>query len=54
MQRIKAGEVDAAEVGALYLDILRDMKGINSHLVGAAAYPLLARHGELLPSRLRV
>ena len=30
------------------------MKGINSHLVGAAAYPLLARHGELLPSRLRV
>ena len=53
MQRIKAGEVDAAEVGALYLDILRDMKGINSHLVGAAAYLLLARHGELLPSRLR-
>ena len=53
LQRIKAGEVDAAEVGALYLDILRDMKGINSHLVGAAAYPLLARHGELLPSRLR-
>ena len=38
LQRIKAGEVDAAEVGALYLDILRDMKGINSHLVGAAAY----------------
>ena len=53
LQRIKAGEVDAAEVGALYLDILRDMKGINSHLVGAAAYLLLARHGELLPSRLR-
>jgi phosphate:Na+ symporter len=53
LQKIKGGEVDAAEVGALYLDILRDMKGINSHLVGAAAYPLLARHGELLPSRLR-
>jgi phosphate:Na+ symporter len=53
LQKIKAGQVDAAEVGALYLDILRDMKGINSHLVGAAAYPLLARHGELLPSRLR-
>lgn len=53
LQKIKAGEVDAAEVGSLYLDILRDLKGINSHLVGAAAYPLLARHGELLPSRLR-
>ncbi|WP_459614652.1 Na/Pi cotransporter family protein [Bordetella sp. 2513F-2] len=53
LEQIKAGEIDAAEVGALYLDILRDMKSINSHLVGAAAYPLLARHGELLPSRLR-
>ncbi|MCD0502072.1 Na/Pi cotransporter family protein [Bordetella petrii] len=53
LHKIKAGEVDAAEVGALYLDILRDLKSINSHLVGASAYPQLARHGELLPSRLR-
>lgn len=53
LRQIKNGQVDAAEAGAVYLDILRDMKGINSHLVGAAAYPLLARHGELLPSRLR-
>lgn len=53
LQKIKSGQIDAAEIGALYLDILRDMKIINSHLVGAAAYPLLARHGELLPSRLR-
>jgi len=53
LQKIKSGEVDAAEVGALYMDIVRDMKGINSHVVGASAYPLLARRGELLPSRLR-
>lgn len=53
MQKIKAGEVDVAEIGSLYLDVLRDMKSINSHLVGASAYPLLARHGELLPSRIR-
>src|SRR5690606_12651078 len=53
LQKIKSGEIEAVEVGALYLDILRDMKSINSHLVGASAYPLLARHGELLPSRLR-
>ena len=53
MQQVKAGNGDAAEAISLYLDILRDMKSINSHLVGAAAYPLLARHGELLPSRLR-
>jgi len=53
LAQIKGGHLDAAEVGALYLDILRDAKSINSHLVGAAAYPLLARSGELLPSRLR-
>ena len=53
MQQIKSGQVETADAGALYLDILRDLKSINSHIVGAAAYPLLARHGELLPSRLR-
>lgn len=53
MKKIKSGDVDVAEVGSLYLDILRDMKSINSHLIGASAYPLLARHGELLPSRIR-
>lgn len=53
MKKIKSGDVDVAEIGSLYLDVLRDMKSINSHLVGASAYPLLARHGELLPSRIR-
>jgi phosphate:Na+ symporter len=50
---IQAGHLDAAEPGAIFLDVLRDLKSINSHLVGAAAYPLLARAGELLPDRLR-
>jgi phosphate:Na+ symporter len=53
LEKIKSGKIDAAEIGAVYLDILRDLKGINSHIIGAAAYPLLARNGELLPSRLR-
>jgi phosphate:Na+ symporter len=53
LQKIKSGQIEAAEVGQLYLDILRDVKGINSFLVGAAAYPVLAKEGELLPSRLR-
>ena len=53
LEKIKSGNVDAAEVGQLYLDILRDVKSINSFLVGAAAYPVLAKEGELLPSRLR-
>jgi len=53
LEKIKSGKIDAAEIGSIYLDILRDIKGINSHIVSAAAYPLLSRHGELLPSRLR-
>ncbi|NYT35318.1 Na/Pi cotransporter family protein [Allopusillimonas soli] len=37
----------------LYLEIVRCIKAINGHLVSAAAYPVLARHDELLPNRLR-
>ena len=42
-----------AEAGALHLDVLRDLKQVNAHLVAAAAYPVLKNQGELLPSRLR-
>jgi len=44
------GEDSAAAVN---LDLLRELKRVNSHLVGAAAYPVLEGQGELLPSRLR-
>jgi phosphate:Na+ symporter len=37
---------------ALHLDLVRDMKLVNSHIVAAAAYPVLDRVGELLPTRL--
>ncbi len=37
---------------AIDLDLLRDMKLINSLIVAAAAYPVLDRTGELLPTRL--
>ena len=50
--RIRAGRVESAETSALHLDLLRDAKRINAHLA-AAAYPVLERMGELLPSRLR-
>jgi phosphate:Na+ symporter len=53
LQNIQAGRLDQAEMGSLYLDILRDAKTVNSFLVEAAAYPILAKHGELLPNRLR-
>jgi phosphate:Na+ symporter len=50
---IAAGKPDAAEAGAWRLDLLRDLKRINAHLVEAAAYPVLKSQGELLPTRLR-
>ena len=42
----------SVETSALHLDILRDLKRINAH-IAAAAYPVLEKLGELLPSRLR-
>ena len=49
--RLRSGQPDVAQASALHLDLLRDMKLINSHIVAAAAYPVLDRTGELLPSR---
>jgi phosphate:Na+ symporter len=50
--RIRAGRVESRETSALHLDVLRDLRRINTHLT-AAADPVLDRIGELLPSRLR-
>jgi phosphate:Na+ symporter len=40
-----------AQASALRLELMRDLKQVNSHIVAASAYPLLERTGELLPSR---
>lgn len=40
-------------ISGIHLDIVRDLKRINDHLVAAAAYPVLEQQGELLPTRLR-
>jgi len=50
---IKSRQLEHAEVGAYFMDVLRDAKAVNSYLVEAAAYPILARHNELRPNRLR-
>jgi phosphate:Na+ symporter len=52
LQRLRGGAAEAVGASALHLDLLRDIKQINSHLVAAAAYPVLERVGELLPSRV--
>jgi phosphate:Na+ symporter len=51
--RLRAGRADTAETSALHLDVLRDLKRVNAHLIAAAAYPVLEKEGDLLPSRLR-
>jgi phosphate:Na+ symporter len=50
--RLRDGRKESVEAGRLHLDIVRDLKRVNSHLA-AAAYPILEGQGELLPSRLR-
>ncbi len=50
---LREGRAEAAEGSSLHLDMLRDLKQVNSHLVAAAAYPVLEGAGELLPNRVR-
>ena len=50
--RMRSGLTESVETSSLHIDILRDLRRINAHLV-AAAYPVLVQSGELLPSRLK-
>lgn len=49
--RIAEGRADSLESSSLHLDVLRDLKRINSYLT-SVAYPILERSGELAESRL--
>lgn len=51
-ERLRAGRSESIETSALHLDILRDLRRINAHLV-TSAYPALEQSGDLLPSRLK-
>ncbi|HEX5420749.1 MAG TPA: Na/Pi cotransporter family protein [Gammaproteobacteria bacterium] len=51
--RLRTGQLDTLQTSTLHLDLIRDLKRINAHLVEGAAYPVLRAHGDLLPSRLR-
>jgi phosphate:Na+ symporter len=53
LRRLRQGTVASLETSALHLDILRDLKRINSHIT-SIAYPILEAAGELRESRLRV
>ncbi len=52
MERLRAGQNDTAEASGLHLEVVRDLKRINAHLVSGTAYPVLERGGELLSSRV--
>jgi phosphate:Na+ symporter len=47
--QIRAGHAIAAKASGWRLDLLRDLKRVNDHLVAAAAHPVLRGQGELLP-----
>ncbi|HJS85399.1 MAG TPA: Na/Pi cotransporter family protein [Acetobacteraceae bacterium] len=51
--RLREGRIETTETSSLHLDVVRDLKRVNAHLVEAAAYPVLKSQGELLPTRLR-
>jgi phosphate:Na+ symporter len=50
-RRISERQPESLDSSAMHLDVLRDLKRINSHLT-SAAYPLLERDGALAKSRL--
>ncbi|MBB4008328.1 Na/Pi cotransporter family protein [Allorhizobium taibaishanense] len=52
-KRMREGDLNAAETSSLHLDLLRDFKQINSHLIAATAYPILEQYGELMQSRMK-
>lgn len=52
LQRLADNTVSSIETSALHLDIMRDMKRINSHMC-AVAYPILEQAGVLSPTRVR-
>lgn len=52
-ERLRSGRIETAETSSLHIDLISELKAINSYLVAAAAYPVLQVKGHLLPSRLK-
>ncbi|TCT01555.1 Na/Pi cotransporter family protein [Aquabacter spiritensis] len=48
MVRLREGANAEAETSTLHLEVVRDLKRINAHLVSGTAYPVLERGGEVL------
>ena len=50
--RLRDGRMDSLQTSSLHLDMLRDLKRINAHIV-SVAHPILDESGLLIESRLR-
>ncbi|HEY7687800.1 MAG TPA: Na/Pi cotransporter family protein [Dongiaceae bacterium] len=52
LKRLRRGTPESLETSSLHLDVIRDLKRINSHLT-SVAYPILDAAGELAATRLK-
>jgi phosphate:Na+ symporter len=52
LDRLRGGKLESIESSAIHLDILRDLKRLDSHIV-SVVYPILEEAGLLRASRLR-
>ncbi|MBD9525102.1 Na/Pi cotransporter family protein [Ensifer sp. ENS02] len=52
LERLRDGRADSLQTSSLHLDMLRDLKRINAHIV-SVAHPIMDEHGLLIESRLR-
>ena len=52
LERLRDGRIESLQTSSLHLDILRDLKRINAHIV-SVAHPILDDSGLLRESRLR-
>lgn len=50
--RLREGQSESRETSSLHLDLLRDLKRINAHVI-SVAHPILDAEGLLVESRLR-
>jgi phosphate:Na+ symporter len=52
LERLRDGRAESLQTSSLHLDMLRDLKRINAHIV-SVAHPILDESGLLIESRLR-
>jgi len=52
LERLSGNTVQSIETSSLHIDLISDLKRINSHIC-SIAYPILESAGALAPSRLR-